>query len=61
MSRNDIRLRRKMMTSRRIERHKDYDSLMSRYQKGSWARRMIKWVIVLIVILLAVYLAFFIL
>ena len=61
MSRNDIRLRRKRMTSRRIERHKDYDALMSRYNRGNWARRMVKWIIVLIAILLAIYIGFFIL
>ena len=58
MSRNDIRFRRSRMTSRRIERHKDYDNLMRRYERGSLTRKIMKWVIAGVVLALFIWVYF---
>lgn len=55
MSRHDIRLRRSQMTSRRIERHKNYDALMRKHQRASWAKWVYRIVVGLLIALLAVY------
>ena len=56
MSRNEIRFRRKMMTSRRIESHKNYNDLYNKYHKGTVIRRAIKWAVIFIVALAAIFL-----
>ncbi|MDH5398354.1 MAG: hypothetical protein OEX02_09420 [Cyclobacteriaceae bacterium] len=58
MSRHDIRLRRKIMTSRRIEGYKDYQGLMQKHKRTGILRRTIKFILFLAGLLLVVYLLF---
>jgi hypothetical protein len=51
MSRNEIRLRRKMMTSRRIERHKNFHDLMKRHERQIQLRKVGKILLVLFILL----------
>jgi flagellar basal body-associated protein FliL len=51
MSRNEIRLRRKMMTSRRIERHKNYQDIMKRHERQVQLRKVLRIFLVLLLLL----------
>lgn len=60
MTKFDIRLRRKQFTQSRIERHKNYQSLMEKHQESS--RRKTHGVMVLVfllILIIAILLAFF--
>ena len=45
MGNHEIRLRRKSMTSRRIERHKNYAQLMNQHQKSQRLKKIAMWLI----------------
>ena len=60
MSRNDIRLRRKMMTSRKIERHKDYGSLLNKYKRENGLKRWYKWMALILLFIVLIMLGFYI-
>ena len=60
MSRNDIRLRRKTMTSRKIENHKDYSDLLTKYKRGNLAKRIYKWAAVVLIVIIIVYISVFV-
>lgn len=60
MGRHEIRLRRKVMTSRRIERHKNYAGLMDQHHKLKRTRSIVRWAIFILIFLMSlmvVYLA----
>lgn len=60
MTRFDIRVRRKQFTQGRIERHKNYQSLLNKHYEN--ARRKTRGIMVLIfilIIIIAIALAFF--
>ena len=60
MTKFDIRLRRKQFTQSRIERHKNYQSLMDRHAKSDKRRtRGIMVVVFLMILITAILLAFF--
>ena len=59
MGKHEIRLRRKMMTSRRIERHKNYAGLMEQHHKTQRNRTIIRWVVYVLVFLMSMMLIFF--
>lgn len=59
MGRHEIRLRRKKMTSRRIESHKDYYDLLKRHERSSLGRRLLKIVIYIIIFMGIVMLGYF--
>lgn len=48
MGRHEIRLRRKRMTSRRIESHKNYYDVLRKHQRTSRMKRLIKLIVLLI-------------
>lgn len=52
MGRHEIRLRRKSMTSRRIERHKNYAGLMEQHRKTQRMRTILRWVVAVVIFLL---------
>lgn len=51
MGNHEIRLRRKTMTSRNIERHKNYYEIMRRHRKRLHSRRLTKTLIYILFIL----------
>lgn len=51
MGNHEIRLRRKKMTSRNIERHKNYYEIMRKHNKRLHAKRLIKIFIYLLFII----------
>jgi Na+/melibiose symporter-like transporter len=60
MTKFDIRLRRKQFTQSRIERHKNYQSLMERHYEASKKKtRGMMVVVFLLVLVIAIILAFF--
>ncbi len=60
MTKFDIRLRRKQFTQGRIERYKDFRNLMGNYDRSSRKRtRGFMVLVFLLILLLAVLLAFF--
>jgi len=60
MTKFDIRLRRKQFTQSRIERHKNYQSLMERHYEASKKKtRGIMVLIFLVILIVAILLAFF--
>ena len=60
MTRFDIRVRRKQFTQSRIERHKNYQSLLSKhYEQTRRKTRGIMVLIFLLIIIIAIVLAFF--
>ena len=60
MTKFDIRLRRKQFTQSRIERHKNYQSLMDQhYEAGKKKTRGIMVLVILLILVIAVLLAFF--
>jgi len=58
MGRHDIRLRRKRMTSRRIESHKNYYEVMRRHQKTSRLKKVFKLLILLIFFLALIFFSY---
>ena len=58
MGRHDIRLRRKRMTSRRIESHKNYYEVMRRHQKTSRLKKVFKLVVLLIFFLALIFFSY---
>ena len=60
MTKFDIRVRRKQFTQSRIERHKNYQSLLDRhYEAGKKRTRGIMVLAFLIILIIAILLAFF--
>ena len=60
MTKFDIRLRRKQFTQNRIERHKNYQSILERHQEANKRKtRGITVLVILIIIIIATALAFF--
>jgi len=60
MTKFDIRLRRKQFTQSRIERHKNYQSLMERhYEARKKKTRGIMVLVFLVIMIIAILLAFF--
>jgi len=58
MGKHEIRLRRKMMTSRRIERHKNYAGLMKQHHKTQRTRTIVRWVVFILIFLMSMILIF---
>ena len=60
MTKFDIRLRRKQFTQSRIERHKNYQSLMERHYEATKKKtRGIMVLVILLILIIAILLAFF--
>ena len=60
MTKFDIRVRRKQFTQSRIERHKNYQSLMKRhYESGKRKTRGTMVLVFLLILIIAILLAFF--
>ena len=60
MTKFDIRLRRKQFTQSRIERHKNYQSLMERhYEARRKKTRGLMVLVFLLILIIAILLAFF--
>ena len=60
MTKFDIRVRRKQFTQSRIERHKNYQSLMKRhYESGKRKTRGALVLVFLLILIIAILLAFF--
>lgn len=59
MGRHEIRLRRKKMTSRRIESHKDYYDLLKRHERSSIGKRLLRIVIYIIIFMGLIMLGYF--
>ena len=59
MGKHEIRLRRKMMTSRRIERHKNYAGLMEQHHKTQRTRTIIRWVVYVLVFLMSLMVVYY--
>lgn len=60
MTKFDIRVRRKQFTQSRIERHKNYQSLMDRHHEGRKRKtRGVMVLVFLLILIIAVTLAFF--
>ncbi len=47
MGKHEIRVRRKKMTSRMIDRHKDYDTLLNQHHKAQKYKKWITWLVYL--------------
>lgn len=60
MTKFDIRLRRKQFTQSRIERHKNYQSLMERHYEATKKKtRGMMVMVFLVILIIAILLAFF--
>ena len=59
MGRHEIRLRRKMMTTRRIERHKNYASLLEQHHKSQRNRTIMRWVVYVLLFLMSAMVIFY--
>jgi len=59
MGRHEIRLRRKSMTSRRIERHKNYAQLMDKHHKSQRTKRIVQWLIAVFLFLLGLVVVYY--
>lgn len=55
MGKHEIRLRRKSMSSRRIERHKNYAQLMDKHHKSKRLKRIVQWLIYVFIILMMLF------
>ncbi len=55
MGKHEIRLRRKSMTSRRIERHKNYAQLMDKHHKSKRLKRVVQWLIYIFIFLVGLF------
>lgn len=61
MGKHEIRLRREQMTSRRIQRHKNYAELMRSHEKASRLKKMLRLLYALLFLLgmaAVIYMAF---
>ncbi len=59
MGRHEIRLRRKRMTSRRIQSHKDYRMLMEKHRRSSRGKKLLRSVIYILILLSMLLLIYF--
>ena len=59
MGKHEIKLRRKSMTSRRIERHKNYAQLMDKHHKSKRLKRIVQWLILVFVFLLGLIVVYY--
>jgi multisubunit Na+/H+ antiporter MnhB subunit len=59
MGKHEIKLRRKSMTSRKIERHKNYAQLMNKHHKTQRTKRIIQWLILVFVFLLGLFVLYY--
>lgn len=50
MGRHEIRLRRKKMTSRRIDSHKNYSDLLKKHERTGMWKKLLKLIIYIIII-----------
>jgi hypothetical protein len=55
MGKHEIRLRRKSMSSRRIERHKNYAQLMDKHHKSKRLKRIVQWLIYVFIFLMGLF------
>ena len=54
MGRNEIKLRRQSMSSRRISKHRNFDKLMARHEKDirlKWVFQLIMYFVVVVIML----------
>lgn len=61
MGKNEIRLRREMMSAGRIARHRNYDKLMERhhrYQKVKRITQVLTYILLAVILLLVIAIAF---
>lgn len=58
MGRNDIRLRRQMMSSGRIARHRNYGEIMARHERDVKVKRVIRVFVYFLIIAIIVLLYF---
>ncbi len=60
MGRHEIRLRRNRMTSRRMERHKNYQDILRQHRKQQRSRlvRILLYLLALIALVFIIYLGF---
>ena len=59
MGRHEIRLRRKMMTSRRIEKHKNYAGLMDQHRRLKRTRSIVRWVVLALIFLMSLMVIYY--
>lgn len=59
MGKHEIRLRRKSMTSRRIERHKNYAQLMDKHHRSKRLKRIVQWLIYVFIFLLGLFVVYY--
>ncbi|MBL3654718.1 hypothetical protein [Fulvivirga sediminis] len=59
MSRHEIRLRRKKMTSRRIESHKNYHDILKQHEKSSVGKRVVRLIIYVLILIGLLLIAYF--
>ncbi|UII28074.1 hypothetical protein LVD15_06510 [Fulvivirga maritima] len=59
MGRHEIRLRRKKMTSRRIESHKNYHDILKQHEKSSGGKRVVRLIIYVLILLGLLLVAYF--
>ena len=55
MSSHEIRFRRKMITSRKIGRHKDYNDVLRKHEKRGMYKKILKIVVFVIFLLVFLY------
>lgn len=60
MGRHEIRLRRQMMTSRRIQRHKNYAGLLEQHRKLQRNRSIMRWVVYVLLFLVSMLLVYYV-
>ncbi|MTI21273.1 hypothetical protein E1176_09595 [Fulvivirga sp. RKSG066] len=58
MGRHEIRLRRKRMTSRRIEGHKNYYDVLRKHQRSSRLKKLFKLIVLLLFFLALVFFSY---
>ena len=59
MGRHEIRLRRKTMTSRRIQRHKNYTGLLEQHKKTQRTRSIVRWVVYVLMFLIGMMMVYY--
>lgn len=58
MGRHEIRLRRKKMTSRRIESHKNYYDLLKKHERSDMWKRIVKMILYIIILLGIIFIGY---
>lgn len=58
MGRHEIRLRRKKMTSRRIEGHKNYYDVLRKHKRSSRLKKLFKLIILLLFFLALIFFSY---